>query len=100
MDRALPNERARSGSLPGRSFGHLAQAGGVAGDVDLAVEMLRIAGEPGHLHVDQAEHDLRRADLGSERQRPSSGDVLKQIYRLAILAPAPGHQVSRVLQEG
>jgi hypothetical protein len=52
--------------------------------------MLRIAGQARQLQMDQAQNDLRRADLGAEGQRPARGDVLEQIGRLAVLAPAPG----------
>ena len=68
-----------SGSLRARSSADLPQDRGVAGDVDLAVEMLGIAREPRQLQVDQTQHDLRRADLGAERQRPARGDLLEQI---------------------
>jgi hypothetical protein len=54
--------------------------------------MLVIAREPGELEVDQAEHDLRRGNLGAERQRPPRGDVLEQIDRFAVLTPAPVDQ--------
>jgi transposase len=57
-----------SGSLRARSSADLPQGGGVAGDVDLTVQVLRVAREPRQLEVDQAEHDLRRGNPGAERQ--------------------------------
>jgi hypothetical protein len=38
-------------------------------------------------------------DLELERQRPSLRDLLKQVDRLAVLAPSAGHQAGGVLEK-
>ena len=57
--------------------------------------MRRIAGEPGQLQIDQAQHHLRRRHGGPEHQRPARGDGGEALRRrpvdpLAVLDHAGG----------
>jgi hypothetical protein len=42
------------------------------------------AHQSGQLQIDQAERDLRRCDLHTQRQWPAAGDMLEQRLRSAI----------------
>jgi hypothetical protein len=55
-------------------------------------------GEPGQLQIDQAQHHLRGAHPGAERERPTLRDLLEQIDRLAVFAPAPVDQAGGMLE--
>ena len=48
------------------SSAHLVHAGGVASDVDQAVEMRGVAHEPRELEVDQTQADLGGGDLRTD----------------------------------
>src|SRR5512144_2117007 len=61
--------------------------------------MRRVTREPGHLQIDQAKRNLRRADIDSEYQRPARGDVGEATLRRTISSPSVLDHAGRVLQQ-
>ena len=53
---------------------HLAEHGGVAGDIAEGIQVPGIVTEPGQLEVQHAQHDLCRGHGMAQRDRPAGRD--------------------------